>query len=119
MIRVLLASYLSFALVSPTYSQQLQNKQAYRQYVLALLLKQVRYPPAAIKQQLEGSTVIIFRLTPNGRLVSKRVVQSSGHPILDGAALAAVDRVRSFPRITTDMVNEPVDVTMPVKFELR
>jgi protein TonB len=105
--------------VNPTFAQQPQSREAYRQYVYSLLLNQVRMPPDMKRHRMGAITIITFRLTPSGRVVSKRIVKSSGYVVLDREALAAVSRVPSYPRISSDMKNQPVDVTVPIRFNVR
>jgi TonB family protein len=46
-------------------------------------------PPEAKAKHLSGSGVILVRIRPDGTVERAEVAQSSGHKILDGAALAA------------------------------
>ena len=48
------------------------------------------YPPAAQRRGLEGQVVLKVHVLPNGQPDSVTVARSSGHPILDDAALKAV-----------------------------
>ena len=48
------------------------------------------YPPEAIEQGLEGETIVMLRIGDNGRLANAQIARSSGHVILDEAALRAI-----------------------------
>lgn len=52
-----------------------------------LLLPQVSYPPAALVQHLQGTVLLEFRTTETGDIIDVKVRTSSGHPLLDRAAL--------------------------------
>ena len=69
------------------------------------------YPPEAVARGLEGETRLIVRYATDGRLLDARIARSSGHAILDQAALRAV---RATPRIT----DGPREVLFPVTFAL-
>jgi len=69
------------------------------------------YPPEAVARGIEGETILILRYAADGRLLDARIARSSGHAILDQAALRAV---RATPRIT----DGPREVLFPVTFAL-
>ena len=69
------------------------------------------YPPEAVARGIEGETILILRYAADGRLLDARVARSSGHAILDRAALRAV---RATPRIA----DGPREVLFPVTFAL-
>ena len=48
------------------------------------------YPPEAVARGIEGETILMLRYNPDGTLRDARVARSSGHAILDQAALRAV-----------------------------
>lgn len=71
------------------------------------------YPRAAIAQGLEGEALVLFVLDETGTVVAARIEQSSGHRILDDAALRAIRSLRSLP------AEAPREATLPVRFRLR
>jgi protein TonB len=77
-----------------------------------------RYPTAARQQGLEGVVVLSVLVRHDGRVEDARVAISSGAPVLDDAALAAV-RTWLFAPATQN--GRPVEsvVEVPVKFALR
>lgn len=50
------------------------------------------YPAEAIRKGLEGRTLLRLTISASGRVEQVEVATSSGHPILDAAAVAAVRR---------------------------
>ena len=70
------------------------------------------YPPEAIARGIEGETILLLRYKPDGTLLDAKVAHSSGHAILDQAALRAV---RATPRVS-DGTRE---VLFPVTFALQ
>lgn len=70
------------------------------------------YPPEAISRGLEGEVVLLLTLAENGRLVSVEIARSSGHALLDRAALDAAGRIGALP-------GHARQTLFPVSFRLR
>ena len=76
------------------------------------------YPLLARRRQLEGTVVLEALVGPAGRVRELSVKESSGHQLLDEAALRAVKNWRFAPgRQGTTPVAMPVLV--PVRFHLQ
>ncbi|MFT5433631.1 MAG: protein TonB [Myxococcota bacterium] len=56
-----------------------------------------RYPRAAARAGLEGRVLVELTIDATGKIIQKRVIESSGHAVLDRAALAAIGSVGSLP----------------------
>ncbi|MDB5809686.1 MAG: hypothetical protein JWN94_1808 [Betaproteobacteria bacterium] len=70
------------------------------------------YPPEAIARGIEGETILMLRYKPDGTLLDAKIAHSSGHAILDQAALRAV-------RATPRQIDGPREVLFPVTFALQ
>ena len=70
------------------------------------------YPLEAVAKGIEGETILLLRYNTDGTLLDAKIARSSGHAILDQAALRAV---RAAPR----MMEGPREVLFPVTFALR
>lgn len=77
-----------------------------------------RYPPNAARAQLEGRTVLLVQVDPDGKAGAVLVAKSSGHPILDEAATEAAERWRFNPARTRDGRAVRQLVRIPVNFSL-
>ena len=77
------------------------------------LLAHQFYPPEAIAQNLEGEVVLIIKFSDNGEVEDVSVAASSGHAILDNAAVRNVYAVGSSLGITS---REWV-ISMPFRLE--
>ena len=55
------------------------------------------YPPEAVARGLEGEVVLLLVLSDSGQLVSADIARSSGHALLDQAALDAARRIGALP----------------------
>ncbi len=76
------------------------------------------YPTRAVERELEGRVVLLVEVLPNGDVGRIEVKESSGHAILDRAAIAAVRRWQFVPaRAQGQPVRSLVEV--PFSFRLR
>jgi protein TonB len=75
------------------------------------------YPPAARAQRIEGTVLLLVTVDSAGRVTDASISQSSGHAILDRAALAAVRAWRFEP---ARQGGAPViaQVELPVRFQM-
>lgn len=71
------------------------------------------YPAEAIIQGLQGEVIVLLIIGENGQVGAARIEQSSGHRLLDDAALRAVRALRSLP------ADAPREALLPVRFSLR
>jgi protein TonB len=78
---------------------------------LAALMRGEVYPRAAIDAGLEGRVLLLLTLDAAGRVTAVEVADSSGHALLDDAALRAAARVGSLP-------GGRRQVLLPVEFRL-
>jgi protein TonB len=78
----------------------------------------VRYPSLARRMGMEGRVVLLIRVTLAGEVEAIEIAESSGHSLLDRAAL---DCVRDWIFLPGRRNGEPVatSVRIPVEFELR
>ena len=77
------------------------------------LKRELPYPPEAIARGLEGEAVVLLFLDASGNALAARLEASSGHAMLDEAAVRAVRTLRSLPD------SAPREVLLPVRFRLR
>ncbi|EOZ91299.1 TonB [Indibacter alkaliphilus LW1] len=81
------------------------------------ILENLKYPELAIRQGLEGTVQVIFRITPEGE-IKDATIKSSCKPILDEAAL---DLIRKMPNwYPAEMGGETVETfyQLPIRFNL-
>lgn len=72
------------------------------------------YPPEALAQGLEGEVVLLLETGEGGRIETASVAGSSGHDILDEAALRAVRRMGSLGPAAAGKA-----ILFPVRFRIR
>lgn len=75
------------------------------------LVRHLLYPPEAVAQGLEGEVILLLLLDAESRIASAEVARTSGHAILDRAALDAARRLGTLP-------GNPRQTLLPVRFRL-
>jgi protein TonB len=71
------------------------------------------YPTEAVERGLEGTVYLILKLADDGSVLDVRLASSSGHPILDNAA------IRAAYAMGRSMGGEPGELMVPVTFQLQ
>ncbi len=97
--------------VGPSEADRRRARRGYVHAIEELVRAHTRYPRAAGREGLEGRVELALRIGTDGHVLAVRVASTSGHGILDDAALDAareIDRMPSPPLVaaltTTDEV---------------
>ena len=77
------------------------------------LRRELPYPPEAIERGLQGEALVLLFLDPSGNAIAARLEASSGHALLDDAAVRAARSLHSLP------ASAPREALLPVRFRLR
>lgn len=77
------------------------------------IARELFYPVEAVEKGLEGEVLVLLFLDAGGNALAARVEASSGHPILDEAAVRAARTLKSLP------AEAPREALVPVRFRLR
>lgn len=85
----------------------------------AWLNRHKRYPAAARRSRQTGTVRVRFTIDRKGRVLSKRIVSSSGHSALDKEVEAMLRRANPMPKIPRELDRSTLTVTLPVIFNLR
>jgi protein TonB len=64
----------------------------------------LNYPEQAVLQNLTGSLLLDVAINPDGSLHTVRILRSSGHELLDDAAIRIVQLAAPFPPLTQDIL---------------
>lgn len=86
---------------------------AARQAAQRKLAAHIYYPEEAVARGLEGEVRLLLTLAPDGRLLDAVIAASSGHALLDQAALDAVRTMGGLPDAGV------VELILPVVFRLQ
>jgi protein TonB len=87
--------------------------------IVALLERNKRYPPAAQARGEQGVAQVFFSLDRQGRVIDSRITRSSGAAALDEEALALLRRAEPFPAPPAELAGPQVNLTVPIRFNLR
>ena len=77
------------------------------------LARELPYPHEAIERGLQGEALVLLFLDSAGNVTAARLEASSGHAILDDAAVRAARQLHSLPD------SAPREALLPVRFRLR
>lgn len=76
------------------------------------------YPPMAQHRGWQGEVVLAFRIGTDGTISQLQVVRSSGHAILDEAALATMRRLGRIEFSPGVVLHRVLELRMPVIYQL-
>lgn len=82
------------------------------------ILETQEYPLIARKLGLQGTATVKFNLMPDGKSQALRIRKTSGHGVLDEAALNAVQRVLPL-KPPPEAGDHPLELDIPIGFTLR
>jgi len=85
----------------------------------AWLHRHKRYPREARQRRLEGLVVVSFTIDRRGRLLSHRLVNSSGHRALDREVEAMLARASPLPAFPASLDRPRLTIRVPINFTLR
>jgi periplasmic protein TonB len=71
------------------------------------------------KTMEKGRVVLELTLSPAGKLIQHRVVQSSGSEALDRIAMASLERAAPFPPIPSEAGGEPHTLRVPFEYAIK
>lgn len=76
------------------------------------------YPIMSRRLGQTGIVEVAFTLTSDGHIINARIVSPSRYERLNESALEAVKKITRFKPIPTELNEEKMDVTVPVKFAI-
>jgi protein TonB len=88
----------------------------WRSQIVTILERNKRYPSEARSRGEQGVTRLAFSIDAQGRLLSSRIVASSGSAALDAETLALVRRAEPFPPPPPELAGN--ELTVPVSFNI-
>ncbi len=90
----------------------------YVRLVQETILESVAYPMEARRANLSGSVVLSLHLMSNGQLVNVVVNESSGHQLLDKAAVFTVKRRAPYPAFPKNLILKEIWIEIPINYQL-
>lgn len=80
--------------------------------------KHKQYPKIAQMRGWQGEVIVELQLDGNGKLKSKKIIQSSGHDVLDRQALDMVEKAAPFPLPPETLRGNSFSIKVPIPFKL-
>lgn len=87
----------------------------YQSALFAHVMRYRYYPEAAMPGRLQGMVRVQFALARDGRITTAWIETSSGHLLLDNAALDALRRAEPLPPIPPELPDE-MEVLLPLDY---
>jgi periplasmic protein TonB len=78
-----------------------------------------RYPDKARARGDQGTATVAFTIDHDGRLLTSRIVQSSGSEMLDEETLAMLVRAQPLPKPPDNVLDSELSFIVPVKFSIK
>lgn len=91
---------------------------AYGKHLAGAVSAHQRYPRLALMRQWQGTTLLQLQLDREGALTDVRVLNSSGHDILDKQAIEMVRAAMPLPPLPAGLSGRALTVDVPVVFRL-
>ena len=91
---------------------------AYMRTIQEVILKNVSFPLEAQRANLSGEVVLSLHLLSSGQLLGVVVNQSSGHKLLDNAAVFTVKRLSPYPAFPKDLILKEIWVEVPITYQM-
>jgi protein TonB len=82
------------------------------------IVKHKQYPRIAQMRDWQGEAIVELQIDGNGKLKSKKIIQSSGHEVLDKQALDMVEKALPFPAPPEVLRGSSFSVKVPIAFKL-
>lgn len=83
-------------------------------YIKKIIEQNMTYPDRARRHGWTGKCIVVFSVQQNGHTRNIRVLDSSGHNILDDNVVDTIKRVEPFPKPPI-----PVTLTMPFIYDIK
>ena len=92
--------------------------QTFTRTVRKMIEAKKRYPLTARKSMIEGRVGVKMTILRNGQLERTEIVESSGHSILDRAALESVRRSAPFPPLPKDAERKRIQINIYLVYKM-
>lgn len=91
----------------------------YMALLQAWLEKHKEYPRRAQLRRQEGTALLYFVMDREGRVITHRLQESSGHRLLDREVEEMIKRAQPLPKMPDHMDQAQLELVVPVQFFLR
>ena len=92
---------------------------AFTKELIDIVRLQQYYPLIAVTEGVDGELTIQLKIDREGNIIAKKVTQHSGSRSLDYAALRMVGKIKTFPRIPSEIELNEFEFEVPMNFILQ
>jgi protein TonB len=92
---------------------------SWRSEISAIIEHSKRYPQAARERREQGVAQLAFSIDREGRILSSRIVTSSGFSALEEETLALLQQAQPFPAAPPEVPGTEFKFTVPVRYGIR
>jgi protein TonB len=103
---------------APSQADMDEARGKYGNTLWAAISKEKKYPKIAQMRGWQGEAVVELLLDGSGKLKSKKIIQSSGHDVLDKQALEMVEKAAPYPTPPEVLRGNSFTITGPIPFKL-
>lgn len=82
------------------------------------LIRNKHYPRRARELALEGAVRLYFVVDRQGRVLEYKILEGSGHPLLDRAVEQMIEDAQPLPAMPDDLLRNRLELIVPVIFSL-
>ncbi len=110
------------ALSSPTktlLSPIKNNKNEITDLLNTELSKHFYYPKSAVKRHREGKVTLVFNINAQGEISDVSIKESSGHIILDNAAISSIKKIDIRKELKKLLTAKNSHIVLPVLYNLK
>lgn len=104
--------------VAPSQVDMTAARNSYNSTLWGAIGKYKQYPKIAQMRGWQGEALVELLLDGNGKLISKKILKSSGYDILDKQALAMIEKAAPFPAPPEALRASSFTITVPIPFTL-
>jgi protein TonB len=77
-----------------------------------------KYPRSARNAGRQGKAIILFKVNSKGKVLSAKIVQSTGHQILDDEVMSLINRAQPLPSFPPELEQSELTIRVPLDFSL-
>lgn len=100
-------------------AQAIQTPASWQRSLMAHLGRHKSYPKDARSRNLQGDVKLRIVIERSGKVISAQVVQGSGVPAIDTAALEMIQRASPVPPLPGSVKASQVEIVAPLRYRLK
>lgn len=92
---------------------------SWRELLMMRLQQNKRYPRSAEERHEQGVVTLNFTVDRSGKVLSRKIVKSSGVAALDTEVMTMLDRAQPLPAFPPAMAQHSINLVVPIRFSLK